>query len=173
MTVVKTTLITVLVVAVQIGLFPDLRASGVMPELTLAAAIAAGAQGGPRAGALVGFGAGLLYDAQLSTAFGLYALTGALVGYAVGAWRTGLADGAGRVSWLLSLAEVAAAVTVLVVWSQLFGGAHFYPGTFGRTLMITTMYTTIFLPLLHRLYRFAFAGANDRARRPARLHLVR
>jgi rod shape-determining protein MreD len=171
-TAIKTVLVTMLVVAVQITVFPDLRASGVMPELVLAAAIAAGTQGGQRSGAVVGFFAGLLYDAQLPTAFGLYALTGCLIGYGVGAWRSGMADSVGKVSWVISLLEMAGAVTLLVVCSQLLGGANFYPGVFGRTLIIASMYTAVFLPLLHRLYRFALIGGDDRSRPLARLRLV-
>lgn len=171
-TAVKTALLTMVVVAVQVMVFPHLRASGVMPELVLAVALAAGSQSGARTGALVGFGAGLLYDAQLSTAFGLYALTGCLVGYVVGAFRSGLADSVGRVTWVISMAEMAAAIALLVACSQLIGGANFYPGNVGRTLVIATLYTTAFLPVLHRLYRFALGSGEERRSSSAPLRLA-
>jgi rod shape-determining protein MreD len=69
----------------QVTLFVDVHPLGVAPELPLLVAIHAGRAGGPDRGAFAGFAAGLLYDLQVGTPFGLWALTCCLVAYGMGA----------------------------------------------------------------------------------------
>ena len=87
---VRLCLLVVLVVIVQVSVFPHLRVAGVAPDLGLIVAIAVGVQLGPEAGALAGFAAGLGYDLFLETPLGLNALTYAVVGYAIGVLESGL-----------------------------------------------------------------------------------
>jgi rod shape-determining protein MreD len=68
----------------QITLFVDVHPLGVAPELPLLVAIHAGRSAGPERGATAGFAAGLLYDLELGTPLGLWALTCCLVAYGMG-----------------------------------------------------------------------------------------
>lgn len=72
-----------LVVQSSIGL--EIRVVGVHPDLMLLLPIAAGIAGGPEEGAVMGFIAGIAADLVLPTPFGLSALVGCVVGFAVGA----------------------------------------------------------------------------------------
>jgi rod shape-determining protein MreD len=83
-------LLVVLIVIVQVTVFPHLRILGVVPDLGLVLAVAVAYRYGPEAGALVGFAAGLGYDLFLETPLGMSALAYALTAYAVGVLQTGM-----------------------------------------------------------------------------------
>jgi rod shape-determining protein MreD len=80
----------VVVVVVQVTVFPHLRVFGVVPDLGLLVAIAVGYREGPEWGAFAGFVAGLGYDLFLETPLGFCALSYALVGYGVGTLQAGM-----------------------------------------------------------------------------------
>ncbi len=80
----RVSLVVVLFAVVQQVFLLGVRIDGVHPDVMVLLAIAAGVIGGPRQGALMGFGAGLVADLFLPTPFGLSALTGCLVGFAIG-----------------------------------------------------------------------------------------
>jgi rod shape-determining protein MreD len=82
---------------VQYTLVLDLRLGDVHPDVMVLLPIMAGLVGGPATGASMGFGAGLVADLFLPTPFGLSALVGTLVGFAVGAATIAL----DRTSWWL------------------------------------------------------------------------
>jgi len=73
----------VVVVLVQVTLFPHLRIAGVAPDLGLVVALAVGYHDGPEAGAIAGFGAGFGFDLFLETPLGLNALAYALLSLVV------------------------------------------------------------------------------------------
>jgi rod shape-determining protein MreD len=77
------------VLITQVALFPQLRFSGVVPDLGLLFAAAVGLHEGSEAGAWFGFFVGLGYDLFLPTPLGLTALT-----YASCAWLVGYLHGA-------------------------------------------------------------------------------
>src|SRR5580700_8387383 len=77
-------LVLALFVTVQQTLILDLRVGGVHPDIMVLLPIVAGIVGGPSRGASMGFGSGLVADLFLPTPFGLSALVGCLVGFAVG-----------------------------------------------------------------------------------------
>jgi rod shape-determining protein MreD len=83
-------LLLVLLVVVQVSVFPHLQIAGVVPDLGLVAAVAIGYHLGPDAGAAAGFTAGLGFDLFLETPLGMHALAYALAGYAVGVVEGGL-----------------------------------------------------------------------------------
>ena len=71
-------------ILVQTTFGADFRVDGVAPDLMLLCAVCAGLVGGPDAGALIGFGSGLVSDLFLqSTPFGLSALAACLAGFVV------------------------------------------------------------------------------------------
>ncbi len=77
-------LVVLLFVTVQETLVLDVRVGGVHPDIMVLLPIVAGIVGGPARGASMGFGAGLVSDLFLPTSFGLSALVGSLIGFAVG-----------------------------------------------------------------------------------------
>jgi rod shape-determining protein MreD len=101
-------------VVVQQTLMLDLRIGGVHPDIMVLLPIVAGIIGGPSRGATIGFGTGLVSDLFLPTPFGLSALVGCLVGFAVGLATVAL----DRTAWWL--APVAA-----------LGGSALYEVTYG------------------------------------------
>jgi rod shape-determining protein MreD len=101
-------------VVVQETLMLDLRIGGVHPDIMVLLPIVAGIIGGPARGATIGFGTGLVSDLFLPTPFGLSALVGCLVGFAVGMATVAL----DRTAWWL--APLAA-----------LGGSALYEVTYG------------------------------------------
>ena len=92
----------------------DIRIGGVHPDILVLLPIVAGIIGGPGRGATIGFGTGLVADLFLPTPFGLSALVGCLLGFAVGLATVAL----DRTAWWL--APVAA-----------LGGSALYEVTYG------------------------------------------
>ncbi|MGQ0825430.1 MAG: rod shape-determining protein MreD [Actinomycetota bacterium] len=80
----------VLLVIVQVSLFPHLRLLDAVPDLGLVFAVAVAYREGPEPGAITGFASGLAFDLFLETPLGLSALTYALTAYAVGVVQTGM-----------------------------------------------------------------------------------
>jgi len=101
-------------VVVQQTLMLDVGIGGVHPDIMVLLPIVAGIIGGPSRGATIGFGTGLVSDLFLPTPFGLSALVGCLVGFAVGMAVVAL----DRSAWWL--APVAA-----------LGGSALYEVTYG------------------------------------------
>lgn len=83
-------LLIVVMVLLQVTVFPHLRIAGVAPDLGLLVALAVGYTEGPEAGAITGFAAGFAFDLFLETPMGLNALAYALVGYGAGLFEAGL-----------------------------------------------------------------------------------
>jgi rod shape-determining protein MreD len=101
----KVLIVLFLGILIQTTFASDLRVNEVAPDFMLLLAICAGFEGGPDAGAAVGFLAGLLSDLFLQgTPFGLSALVACLVGFVAG-WTS-----ANFLRESLSLAPVVAAV---------------------------------------------------------------
>ena len=76
--------------ALVLQLSLDLRIFGVAPELLALIGMLAAIQIGSWRGAIVAFGAGLLWDVYLATPLGLIAICFALVAYSVGNIEEGL-----------------------------------------------------------------------------------
>ena len=81
----RVALVVITFALVQQTLVLDLRIGGIHPDIMVLLPVLAGLVGGPATGASMGFGAGLVSDLFLPTPFGLSALVGTLVGFAVGA----------------------------------------------------------------------------------------
>ncbi len=150
--------IAILVLLVlQLELFSSLRFFGVMPELLLAAAIAAGWYGGPIGGAVVGFSSGLFYDLYLATPLGLNALTYAIVGYLLGQIATFLSDEA---EWIIRITISVVAVTIglllFVTFGELIAEPNLYNRSFGKILVVASLYTGLLMVPIHYMMAWAF-----------------
>ena len=80
----RVTLVVFAFIVVQQTLMLDIRVGGVHPDVMVLLPIVAGIVGGPARGASMGFGSGLVADLFLPTPFGLSALVGTVIGFAVG-----------------------------------------------------------------------------------------
>ncbi|MGC8627051.1 MAG: rod shape-determining protein MreD [Acidimicrobiales bacterium] len=103
----------------------DLRVDNVAPDFMMLLAVCAGIAGGPQAGALAGFGAGLLSDMFLqNTPFGLSALAACLAGFAVGWARANLFQPSPLLTPLIAAAGTGMGVAIFVVAGYLVGQAQ-------------------------------------------------
>ncbi len=101
---------------VQQTLMLDLHLGGVHPDVMVLLPILAGVVGGPSRGALMGFASGLVADLFLPTPFGLSALVGSLVGFAVGLATLAL-DRSAR--WIPPVAALAGSALYEVLYGAL------------------------------------------------------
>jgi rod shape-determining protein MreD len=112
----RVALVIFLFVTVQQTVMLDLRIGGIHPDIMLLLPIAAGIVGGPGRGASMGFTSGLVADLFLPTPFGLSALVGTVLGFAVGAATLALDRSA---SWLPPVAALLGSAAYEVVYGLL------------------------------------------------------
>lgn len=94
------------VLVLQTAVLSRVRLAGVVPDAMVLLAVSAAVVGGPAAGAVTGFTAGLGMDLFLpSTPLGLSALVFSIVGYATGV----VAEGYVRTTWWIPVVTIAAA----------------------------------------------------------------
>lgn len=74
----------VLLLAIQTAVFTEVRPLGVVPQVLLAFAAAAGVAGGPERGMLAGFVVGLMFDLSTGAPMGSSAITMGLAGMVAG-----------------------------------------------------------------------------------------
>ncbi len=145
----RMTLLIVMVVLLQVTLFPHLRVAGVAaPDLGLVVAVAVGYHDGPEAGAIVGFCAGLGFDLFLETPLGLNALAYALVGYGVGIIESGLLRSPRWLPSILALVGGIAGGLILIAIGVL-AGVDNVKGTQGvQTIAIAALYDAVLAPIV-------------------------
>jgi len=124
----RSTIVMVVVLAVQLTLLDSVRVAGAHPDAMLLLPVAAGYVAGPDRGAGFGFAAGLLADLFLPTTFGLSALVGCLLGYGTGMATRGLV----RSSWWLPPIVAAGATSMGLALYAILGAVLGDPG------MVTT-----------------------------------
>jgi rod shape-determining protein MreD len=162
---VRVLLLVVVIVIVQVTVFPHLRLFGVVPDLGLLVAIAVGYQEGPEAGALVGFVAGLGYDLFLETPLGLSALAYALVGYGVGIIESSLLRSP---RWLPSLLGFVGGLVggLLIITIGVLVGIDGVKGAHGvETVLLAALYDALLAPFVFFLVRKVL-GTPDRVAGP-------
>jgi rod shape-determining protein MreD len=162
---VRVLLLVVVIVILQVTVFPHLRLFGVVPDLGLLVAIAVGYQEGPEAGALVGFVAGLGYDLFLETPLGLSALAYALVGYGVGIIESSLLRSP---RWLPSLLGFVGGLVggLLIISIGVLVGIDGVKGAHGvETVLLAALYDALLAPFVFFLVRKVL-GTPDRVAGP-------
>jgi rod shape-determining protein MreD len=162
---VRVLLLVVVIVILQVTVFPHLRLFGVVPDLGLLVAIAVGYQEGPEAGALVGFVAGLGYDLFLETPLGLSALAYALVGYGVGIIESSLLRSP---RWLPSLLGFLGGLIggLLIIAIGVLVGLDGVKGAHGvKTVALAALYDALLAPFVFFLVRKVL-GTPDRVAGP-------
>ncbi len=151
----------VVVVLVQVTVFPHLRIAGVAPDLGLVVALAVGYHDGPEAGAIAGFVAGFGFDLFLETPLGLNALAYALVGYGVGIIEGGLLRSP---RWLPSVLGVAGGLAggLILIGIGVLAGVENVKGTHGvQTIGIAALYDAVLAPLVFFVLARTVGRADD------------
>lgn len=155
-------LIVVLLVLLQVTVFPHLRITGVAPDLGLIVAAAVGYHDGPEAGAIVGFCAGFAFDLFLETPVGLHALSYALVGYGAGILEGGLLRSPRWMPTLLGALGGLAGGLIFIGVGYLVG-VDAVKGTQGlTTVSIAALYDALLAPLVFLLVVVAIGRRDER-----------
>lgn len=134
---------------VQVTVLSRLRIFGVVPNLMLLIAVAAGITGGPARGAVIGFAAGMAIDIFLETPLGLSALVFSIVGYTVGAVETGILRAAWWIPVLTAFLACMAGEALFAVAAQFVGRPDLLTARLGVIVIIVGITSAIFaLPVV-------------------------
>lgn len=154
---VRTALLVVLVVVVQVTVFPHLRIAGVLPDLGLVLAAAIAFSDGPESAAIAGFFAGLGFDLFLETPVGLSALSYALTGYAIGVVQTSLLRAPRWIAPVLGLAAGLVGGAIFVGSAALAGVDEVVTDDAPRIVAIAALYdaglAVVLFPFVQRVLR--------------------
>ena len=151
-----------LALMVQQTMMVALRVGGVHPDLLWLLPITAALADGPETGGIVGFWAGLAFDLVLPTPFGLSALVGCLLGYAVGALTTPVDP---RTTWLKPVAALTGSVAadmLFAVLGAILGQPQMVQIDFVALFFMISISSVVFVLPVSRLMRWALAGENNR-----------
>jgi rod shape-determining protein MreD len=144
----------VLLVVVQVAVFPHLRLLGAVPDLGLLLAVAVAYRDGPEAGLLTGFVAGVGYDLFLETPTGLCALAYSLTAYGVGVLQTGVLRSPRFVAPLLGgLAGLVSGVAFVMIGVLVGADVGFTWHTFAL-IAAAALYDAVLAPLVFGLTNF-------------------
>lgn len=138
-----------LLVPVQTGLLGRFALLGAKPELSILLVVVVSMLTGPVTGALTGFAAGLLIDAQTSLPDGLSAMVLAATGAAVGRIRLLIQRPS---AWVPAAAVGAATVLSLTVYgllALLLGAPTGGPIRMGARILLAAVYGAALTPLVY------------------------
>jgi rod shape-determining protein MreD len=160
--VLRVALVILIALMVQQTVMLALRVGGAHPDLLWLLPITAALLDGPETGAIVGFWAGLSFDLVLPTPFGLSALVGCLLGYAVGSLTTA-ADP--RAAWLKPVAAVAGSIAadmLFAVLGAILGQSQMVQVNFVALVLVVGVSSLVLVLPVNRLMRWALAGESNR-----------
>ncbi len=138
-----------------------LRIGGVHPDLLWLLPITAALADGPETGGIVGFWSGLAFDLVLPTPFGLSALVGCLLGYAVGSLTTAVDP---RAAWLKPVAALTGSVAadmLFAVLGAILGQQQMVQINFIALFLMVSISSVVFVLPVSRMMRWALAGENN------------
>jgi rod shape-determining protein MreD len=159
---VRVALVIFFVLMVQQTVMVALRIDGAHPDLLWLLPITAALLDGPETGAIVGFWAGLTFDLVLPTPFGLSALVGCVLGYAVGSLTTA-ADP--RATWLRPVAAVAGSIAadmLFAVLGAILGQGEMVQVDFLALFLVVGVSSLVLVYPVSRLMRWALVGEGHR-----------
>lgn len=148
----------VLALILHTTVLAEIRIAGVMPDIMLLVAVAAGMEAGPSYGAVMGFAAGMLADLLLPTPLGLSALVFTLTGYAVGVTQAGLLRSTWWFPVAVAFAASSAGAGLFALVGAMIGETNLVNGHLPTVMIVVgIMNALLALPFL-RFVRWAFAG---------------
>jgi len=150
----------------QRGVFSQLGMAGVVIEVLLIVAIAAGLSAGDQAGAITGFAAGLSLDLlHPDGPLGLFALTYAIVGWFVGRYQSSVVRSS---RWLPVVAAVVATIganVLYVVLSLLVDQRDLLTSRLLPVILVTSVGSAVLILPAVRVLRWAWDVQPDLAMR--------
>jgi rod shape-determining protein MreD len=152
-------LILLTAAVLEAGVLTQVRIAGAEIDVLLLCAVAAGFAGGPDAGALVGFFAGLLLDLLLPAPLGLAALSYCLAGYATGTMRgTSVRTSRWQTSALVATGS-AIGVGAYVAGAAVLGHSGLLRLHLLTVMVVVCLVNALLAPLAVRLMRWALGDA--------------
>jgi rod shape-determining protein MreD len=158
----RVALVALLLLVLQSTVLLSVRVGGAHPDIVWLLPITAALLAGPETGAIVGFWSGLAFDLVLPTPFGLGALVGCLLGYAVGA-ATAAVDK--RAVWLRPVAAVIGGVAADMLFSVLgaiFGQQQMVQINFFSLFVVVALSSALLVIPVNRLMRWALGTEGNR-----------
>lgn len=159
---VRSSLVVILVLVIQSTLGLDLHFSGAHPELMWLLPIAAGLVAGPARGAFIGFGAGIATDLLLPTPFGLSALIGSILGFSTGFIMAKTEGSPWWVSMPVAAAGSAGAVIGYAVIGAVLGQEQFIDINLAAVVVVVTVVNALMAPIAVRLMTWALPSPDRR-----------
>ncbi len=160
MTGVRAGLVLVMALTLQAAFVAEMEVFGAHGEVLLLVPIVAGLTAGPERGATAGFAAGIAVDLLVQTPFGLTALTYCLIGYAVGAFQSGVL----RASWWLPLlAAVAGSAVGTVLFAltvTVVGDVNAVNGDLPRIVLAVVAWNVVLIGPALRVARWVEGDAD-------------
>lgn len=154
--------VVLVTLVVQVVAISPLAIAGGRGNLVLLVAIAAALETDAERGAIAGFASGLAFDLLLDTPTGLSALTGTLVGWAVGTAKDSVLRDAGIIQ--LGLVAVASALgTLLYAGLAVVFGVTVEPGGLPAIVAVISVVNVVFSKPLRWALRWAY-GPEARIR---------
>ncbi|QGG95707.1 rod shape-determining protein MreD [Actinomarinicola tropica] len=145
----------------QLSVVADLRLWGVTGNALVVAPVAAGLLGGPERGATVGFAAGLLFDAFVTTPFGLTALVWTVTGYATGLLGRNLIRSTPIGTIAFAVAAAIGSTTLFVLVGTLLGQDHLLDAPVVRILVVGALLAAGAVLLMQPAMRWALTDPHD------------
>jgi rod shape-determining protein MreD len=158
----RVALVALLLLVLQSTVLLSIRVGGAHPDIVWLLPITAALLDGPETGAIVGFWSGLAFDLVLPTPFGLGALVGCLLGYAVGAATVAVDT---RAVWLKPAAAVIGGVAADMLFSVLgaiFGQQQMVQIDFLSRFVGVAVSSLLLVIPVSRLMRWALASEGNR-----------
>ncbi|MDQ4096590.1 MAG: rod shape-determining protein MreD [Actinomycetota bacterium] len=157
-------LMVLIAVVLHTTVLAQVRVFGVMPDVMLLLAVAAGLEAGPGYGATIGFTSGMLSDLLLPTPLGLSALVFTVVGYVVGVTKGGLL----RSTWWfpvgVALVASAAGQALFALVGTVIGEEGLLTRHLTAIVIVVALTNAILAVPILRLARWSLAGRPpDRA----------
>src|SRR5437868_608177 len=154
----KVPLVLLLFLIVELTVLDRLRVFGAGPDIMLLLAVVAGIVGGPRAGALMGFAAGITLDLFLETPMGLSALVFCLVGYAVGNIQGGVLRASWWIPVITTLVASAAGELLYALVATVVGQPHLVTTHLLVVAAVVGLFNAVAAPFALRIVRWSVAG---------------
>ena len=141
--VVRVAMSSIVVVAIQVAVLSNIRVGGVVIMGIWLWTLVVGLLGGTPPAMVAGATTGALFDAHVSTPFGLFVGVGLLVGYVAGQLgREGIGDFEAAAWWMPSAIGLAfgfVAPVVLMIAAALTGNFQFWRGDLGATMVVNAL----------------------------------
>ncbi len=150
-------LVVVTALVLHLAVLSRLRVFGVMPDLMLLLAVAAGLTGGPSGGSAMGFVSGMVVDLFLDTPFGLSALVFTLVGFAVGTVGTGILRASWWIPVLTAFVASAAGEVLFALAGAMVGESQMVTGRLVVIAPVVGVLNALLAPAAVRLAGWALA----------------